>query len=423
MTDYDIVICGAGPGGLVLAATLGRRGLRVLVCEKQKQPVEQYKGEVLQPRSQQILQELGLLGRLTSAGVVHADELECRDASGTRLVALDYARLSTPFNRVSVHYYHEIQQTLANELPPTVRLEYGSGVQELVRGERGRVIGVRIGNAGDEPRTVYAALVVGADGQGSRCRTLAGLETGKVSRYEHDLFGFDFPDEGSLPARLTAYVTTDGLRLLYPMPHGRGRLYVQVPIGASRDIRRAGLNEWLVSVSDAVPDLRDVVATLIRSDELKAQTLPARRCIAPAWWTPGLVIIGDAAHSVHPMAGQGMNSAIADAAALAETLTETDWGAGTVPDALLAEYERSRRPGLQYISQISHHLSMAFTSTSPTLQAISKRMMLRNEHNIRLQHILTYNMSGLGLRPMTFRDRFYQLGVLSDPRANTVSLT
>lgn len=418
MSDYDVVICGAGPAGLTLAAALGRQGRRVLVVEKQHETADVFKGEILQPRSQVILDELGLLVPLQATAGVRAGTLECLDARGIPLMELDYGRLDSPYNHLSVHYYRDIQQAFETRLGERVEVMRGAKVTELLRSPSGRINGVR---AYRDRRyfTVSARLVVGCEGEASVCRSQAGLSRGRVRRYGHDLLGFDIHNPPPLPSRLTAYVTREGLRLVYPMPRGRARLYVQIPSGGARDIRRAGLADWLSTLARSTPPLRDVVEA-VRENPGSAQPLPARRWTAPAWSVPGMAVAGDAAHGVHPMAGQGMNAAIADVRALSECLAAVpDLAASGLVDRALWAYEGRRRPELACVARMSHSLAVAFTQTSGPVQALSRRLMRGSADNHRMKDILVLNMSGLGPQPFTLRDRLYQLGTLRDPDGST----
>jgi 2-polyprenyl-6-methoxyphenol hydroxylase-like FAD-dependent oxidoreductase len=160
VTDYDAVVSGAGPAGLVLAAALGGQGRRVLLVEKRPSPAQLYKGEALQPGSQQILAGLGLLKPAQQAGHLRAGNLQCADAAGRRLVALDYTRLDTPYNCLSVHYYHELCAALAANLPTAVELVQGMRSTGLLNDRRGRVVGIRTSRG-----EVSAALTVGCEGQ------------------------------------------------------------------------------------------------------------------------------------------------------------------------------------------------------------------------------------------------------------------
>jgi 2-polyprenyl-6-methoxyphenol hydroxylase-like FAD-dependent oxidoreductase len=115
-----------------------------------------------------------------------------------------------------VHYYRELREALAAHLPSTVELVRGVRAAGLVRDRTGRVCGVRTAQRG-RPDVVTAGLTVGCEGPGSPSRKDAGLSTGQVRRYPHDLFGFDVLHPPPLSPYLTAFVTRAGLRLVYPM--------------------------------------------------------------------------------------------------------------------------------------------------------------------------------------------------------------
>ena len=421
MDDFDVVVCGAGAGGLALAAALGRRDLRVLVVDKQRRQAAIHKGELLQPRSVQILEELGALDALRARGAIEADALECRTASGALLVTLDYRLLPGPYNAALVHYYSDIKAALATAAGDRVEVRGGTAVAGLLRTRDGRVRGVRVTQDGRE-HEITSALTVGADGRSSIVRKEAGISA-EATKYEHGLLAFDIRDAPQLPARITALLTRDGLRLLYPMPHGRARLYVQLPPGGYASVKR-GMTAWLDELIERTPALAPVAAALRASSD-GAQLLPAWRMHADAWCAPGLALVGDAAHCVHPMAAQGMNATIGDARALADALAAVSRGrsldAGAL-DTALASYERERSDHLLYIARLSHNLARLFTDTSAASRLLYRRMLSRNLDNRRLQYVLTYNVSGLGVRRFTLRDRVYQFGLMRDPRAAELTL-
>jgi 2-polyprenyl-6-methoxyphenol hydroxylase-like FAD-dependent oxidoreductase len=220
---------------------------------------------------------------------------------------------------------------------------------------------------------------------------------------------------------VTAFLTREGVRLLYPLPGDRARLYVQVRSGEFNSIKRRGIDEWIAELLEAAPGLRRVAQPL-RASAAHVQLLSAWRLSAESWTRPGLALLGDAAHCVHPMAGQGMNAAIGDAWALTRALGEAAPLDAAGVDAALERYERERRPRLEYVSRLSHNLARVFTDTSPLARRLYGRMLRVNSANRRLQYILTYNVSGLGVRRFTRRDRLYQFGILSDPRAGEAGL-
>jgi len=147
------------------------------------------------------------------------------------------------------------------------------------------------------------------------------------------------------------------------------------------------------------------------------QIFSAWRYCAPTWTLPGLVLLGDAAHGVHPMAGQGMNSAIADAYTLTQVLQEksgNQFHDERLVDSAISHFERVRRAQFAPIAGLSHRMSLLYTATSPLVRSLAQRTVKVNRTNTYLLSRLTYNMSGLGFRPLSWLDRLHQFGVLPD---------
>ncbi|GAA4548934.1 FAD-dependent oxidoreductase [Amycolatopsis samaneae] len=410
MTRYDVVICGAGVGGLTLARALGIRGRRVLVLDKQLRNAEPYKGEVLQPHSLLVLEEMGLLPQVLGEAAL-VNRLVCAQPSGKLVCALDYRQLPRPYNQCRVHYYTGIIDLLARDLPTTVELRRGVTAKSLVV-EDDRVTGVRVTDGG-EAAVVRAGLVAAADGYASGLRGEAGIKV-EMDRYEHQVVAFDLTAPDLAPDAVT-YVTRHGIRLLYPMPGGRGRFYAQVPRGSFNKVGRAGFGDWVDWLLGTVPDLAPLGERL-RDGIGDARVLSARRFLSPVWHRPGFVLVGDAAHAVHPMAGQGMNAAIADGHGVARHLAGVDTSAPEEVDGAVACYVADRAAKMEFVGRFSHNFATLFTSTTWRERVLAQHILRRHRSNERLSFKVMYNLSGLGVLRFSTLDRLHQLG-LFDPRA------
>ena len=420
--EYDVLICGAGVGGLALAIALGQQGYRVLLVDKQSKETLVHRGEFLQPRTLQILQNWEVLSTLLAKGALRMREMRASTSRGVFLGQLNYELIPGPFNHGMVHYYHEIKASLYEAACSLVEVHHSTNCIDLRFNSSGEVIGARLlSERGEEE--IGARLTVAADGRTSHLRRWVGIPV-QMREYPHQLMGLDLEDVDHLEPVMNAFITKKGVRVLYPMPGKRARLYIQIRRGEFGKIKQQGMASWRTQLLQDTPALQ-VIADYLPKDFSSVQLQGAWNFTAPVWTRPRFALLGDAAHYVHPAAGQGMNAAIIDAWALASELKATGRGtplSGEEVAHVLAEYGRKRPPEFAFISRLCHGMALCCTATSPGLRAFLSWCMLLNRNNQRMQHITTYNMSGLGVRRFTRVERLYQLGLLPDPRASVVDM-
>ena len=407
----DVVVCGAGVGGLATAHALGALGLRVLVVDKQRAVRPIAKGEVFQPAASAALRAWGAERRLRERGALGLHRIVVRDQRGEPMLALDYRRLPGGGHELLTHDYPTILAALADGLGSNVELRRGVLAQEPLRDETGRVTGVRLKDGG-EYAEVPARLVVAADGVSSRLRRAAGIPVRRRD-YPHRLLGFELPAAGPPPPDFSAYVTDRGMRLCYPLPGDRVRLYLQVRPDELRGVADQELAAWCRAALAEVPTLRPLTDRVVASLRHR-QVLPVSRFIAPRLTAPGLVLVGETAHSVHPMAAQGMNTSVADAVCLGDELARAGELSATAVDAALLRYARRRMPDLVHTERMSHNATRMVTDTTWLGRRLGRRAARRTSANARLLHTVTANMSGIDARPLTTVDRLRQFGLLPD---------
>ncbi|MFL6117953.1 MAG: FAD-dependent oxidoreductase [Catenulispora sp.] len=410
----DVVVCGSGVAGLAAALALDRLGVDVCLLDKQVRPAPVWKGEVLQPGSLATLHDWDVLARLEDRSAVRLRRLVARSAAGAELLAMDFGLLGGERPWMLAHDYPTILDCLGRALSPAVRVLRGVLATDVLTDAEGRVRGVSARQGARELR-IRARLVVAADGMSSRLRKQSGIEVSPIA-YDHRLLSFELPGVPELHDEVSAHVTERGLVMVYPLPADRTRVYVQVGPEEVRGLSEQELRAWCEALVQQVPALGPLAKTLEANLE-RRQLLPVWRYRAPVLVRPGLVLAGEAAHVVHPLAAQGMNTSIADARALAARLAGTELADPVATDAALRGYERDRGGRISDVHTMSHNAARMMTSTSRVQRLLGRRALKGTAGHPRLRHLVTYNMSGLGMRPLTTLDRLVQLGALPDVRA------
>ncbi|GIJ43828.1 hypothetical protein Val02_07140 [Virgisporangium aliadipatigenens] len=372
----DVVVCGAGAAGLAAAHALGLLGLRVLVLERRTAPSGVAKGELLQPESIGALDGWGVLPALYDAGVGALARIRVRDPLGAPLLTLDYDTLGGAYRRIGCVPYPTLLRAFAERLAPTVELRRNVRVVEPLRNGGGRVNGVRVAD-GETIHDIPARLVVAADGVSSRLRT-ALLMPARRRRYDHSLLTLELRGAG-VAEEVSAHRTPRGLRLLYPLPDGRVRLYAQV----GRDEFRGGtgdLNAWADRLLADTPALAPLAGPL-REGLHRRQLFAVYRVDARALAAPGFVLVGEAAHAVHPVAAQGVSAALADAWALAAHLAAAGGIEAAAVDRALRGYAHERMTRHARTATLGHDLARMLTGTGGLPRLLGTRTLRRAATN------------------------------------------
>ncbi|WP_216329827.1 FAD-dependent oxidoreductase [Deinococcus aestuarii] len=327
--DFDAVVVGGGPVGLFLGCRLARRGLSFLVLEQREAPPPHSRAIGIHPPALELLGRLGLADRMVARGVLIRGAL-VRGERGV-LGELEFSGVS-PYPFILALPQRDTETLLEarlHELRPGT-LRRGVSVVDVDDGTSHATVTYR-DNAG-EVHQVRARFVVGADGHRSLVRQLAGIAYPGRPYQDRYLMG-DFEDTTTYGATAVIHVTQGGVVEAFPLPHGKRR--------------------WVVR---SEPGLREGAEDLCRLIHTRTGLhVPASTCsmlspfgvgrhLATRFVKGRVVLVGDAAHEVSPIGGQGMNLGLLDAAALAGALEQEVRGEGSSRSPLLA-YQRQRRRG------------------------------------------------------------------------------
>lgn len=341
------VVVGGGIGGVAAAVALHQRGWRVEVLERAAMFGEIGAGLSLWPNALQALDALGLADRVVAAGAIETGG-GARDRAGRWLSRADNAGIAIRHGwpLVMVHRA-ELLRTLVEALPPQSLLP-GTAMRTVRTDGAGAVVEHRHG-------TTRVDLVVGADGLRSDLRRQLWPEAAPPRHAGYTAWRM-VTEPLAAPPTEGALFWGRGERIGFAALPG-DRCYC---FAATRRVQpdveafRRRFRDWPAPVPDllaAVPDGR-----VLRHDVYRLPPLST--------YVRGRVaLVGDAAHAMDPMLGQGACQALEDAVTLAACVDD-----GVPIDRALARYDRLRRPRTQRIVRRSTRLgAMALWSWAPAV--------------------------------------------------------
>lgn len=339
--DCDVLICGLGPVGQLLALLLGQAGVSVLAVDQASEPCELPRAAVIDDEVLRIFQAAGVDRQILAASQ-RQEEVSFVTGNGRRrrlLRPVEGSHGHPPL--VSIHQ-PSIERTLIEALAEqeSARAEWGRRLERLDQGPDGVAALVSRGDGRSE--TVRARWAIGCDGGGSWVRQLLGIEFG----------GSTFRQRW-----LVVDALVDRPLARVPHPHFFGewrRPTVSLPMSPGRHRW-----EWMLHPGEDPEPFLDPAAVRRRIDRwLDGETATVERAVVytfhartAARWREGRVLLaGDAAHLTPPFAGQGFSSGARDAANLAWKLAAVLAGA---PLALLDTYELERRPHVEAMQRLA----------------------------------------------------------------------
>lgn len=322
--------------GAVLAVALERAGFRVALVEARRPPAFDAVGDydlrvsAVAPGPRRLLDNLGLWESIAARRVSPYRGMRVWDAGGRALLEFEHTALGLP-ELGHIVENHLIVDAAWNALG-SVSVFCPAMLAKLTANARAATVEL------DDGRRLSAALVVGAEGANSTVRRLAGIPTVGWSYHQRCTVGTVTPGK---PHRAIAWqrFTPTGPVAFLPLADGRCSLawHADDPLADElAELDDADFCQRLTQASGGV--LGEIRAVGARA------AFPLRLLHAVDYVRERIALVGDAAHVVHPMAGQGVNLGLLDAAALAEVLARgRDQGRDPGEGALLRRYQRARK--------------------------------------------------------------------------------
>ena len=335
---YDVLIVGGGMVGAALACALGNSSLKVAVLDRAPPaaPDKDYDQRVsaITLASQTFFENVGAWAGMARRRVSPVREMQVWSDGGSGAIHFNAAEIGEPClawiieNRV-------IQAALIERLHQFTNVHYLCPVEvaDITLADNGAAITLKDG------RLLQARLLVGADGAESEVRRAAGIETQSLNLNQKGIVATVTTEKPHEATARQRFLTTGPMAFL-PLndPHTCSIVW-------SADTGRA---DQLLALDDAgfISELQQAFGSSLG----KIQTIglragfPLALSHANAYTAPHLALVGDAAHTVHPLAGQGVNLGFLDAATLAEVLLEAVANQRNIgTHAVLRRYERWRK--------------------------------------------------------------------------------
>ena len=303
-------IAGGGPAGMMLGLLLAREGIRVVVLEKHSDFLRDFRGDTVHPSTLQVLDDIGLISRFLALPHSEVYRLAPPVAPGSSAM-IDLRELDVRYPFIAFIPQWDLLNLMAEEgkRHPSFQLLMEAEVESLIS-ENGEVKGLRYRSQG-EMHEVRAVLTVGADGRTSAVREAAGLELA-TSSPPLDVLWFRISRRSSDPDGVLGKGGGGQFGILL----NRGdywQVAFVIPKGAGDAIRAEGIEAFRQRAAKLAPEYAERMVEIKSWDDVKLLSVRADR--VRRWWKPGLLVIGDAAHAMSPVAGVGINLAIQDAVA------------------------------------------------------------------------------------------------------------
>jgi 2-polyprenyl-6-methoxyphenol hydroxylase-like FAD-dependent oxidoreductase len=371
----NVCIVGGGPGGAMLAMLLARAGIQVTLLEKSPSNKRHFRGESISPDSVAILEELKIMPYIEKHGYLQTKQMQIFENRKCLLnVNFDQFNYEKKF---SIDIPQSVLiSSLIQEAKKYENFTYLSGVScdSLIK-EGDSIKGVNA-SKNDEKIKILSSIVVGADGRYGKVRKFANLSA-TIKPVSRDIIWFMVtkPIDWGEVAKVS--MIKDQHIIALPTYPNFLRLGLNIPHGQFKKIRQNEISYLHNIVAKIEPSLTEIVKSEIKS-WADTTLLDIFTLQAPCWAIDGLVLIGDAAHTLTPVLGQGVNQAIKDAFMISpiierEIKKQND---GIILSSVFTKFIQQRKKEVEFIHKFQVRQEKMLSKSS-FLQTSIRRVFYR----------------------------------------------
>lgn len=357
-TMHDVAVIGGGAVGSAFALALARAGLDVLLVDRNEvtppsvhEPLD-LRVSALSPASERILAALGVWQSIETVRASPYRRMEVWDVAGFGVLTFESSVLGEP------RLGHIVENRLVQGVLRVDLLRHSKVTVCCPASLESFEIGEESAKLELDDGTVHETrLLVGADGGRSRVRELAEIPVTSWEYGQHALVCHVATSDSHNETCYQRFLPAGPLAFL-PLRDGRSSIVWSTTPEEAQSLSEMSDDEFIEALEEAMQHRLGRVSGISERVTFPLRYLHARRYVGER-----LALIGDSAHVVHPLAGQGVNLGFMDAAALAEVVVKAhrdkrDFGR----DSELRRYERWRKGDNQIMANTLNSLKYMFSS-------------------------------------------------------------
>jgi ubiquinone biosynthesis UbiH/UbiF/VisC/COQ6 family hydroxylase len=359
---FDAAVVGPGVAGLATALSLAQQGLKVALIGPRPRihrpsPEAPWDARIyaLAPGGAALLERLGVWGRVDAERVCPVERMRVFGDAGDELTFDAYA--ATVERLATIVEESELARVLdaaCDYQPAITRVD--AAFQGLDTASGAAVLQLADG------RGVVAALLVGADGANSAVRAAAGINA-ELKPYRQTALVANFECERPHLNTAWQWFTDEGIVALLPMPGDRVSLVWSAPDALAPQLQALDPPAFAERVAERARQVTGSLTLLGAVHAFPLRLLTVGRLVGPA-----LALVGDAAHVVHPLAGQGLSLGLQDVDALWEAVGGREPFRACGDPAVLRRYERARAEAIGLMRFATDGLARLFAVDDPLVR-------------------------------------------------------
>lgn len=372
-SSFDVAICGAGPGGAALASILASRGIKTALLERQSDFSKEFRGEGVMPSGYEALKDIGFDLEKINIPVQKNSAINAY-YHGEHLMDVE-----PPFEDAFVRWVSQpaLLECIisSNQENKNFNFFRGHRVHDAIY-EDGRVRGLRVANT-EMQFDITAKVIIGFDGRASTLRRKLDFDTIDFKQIVDVVwFKVPYPYEFLKPGTAFVNFVPGGFMVCPACYDDALQVGWIINKGSYREIRKLEEEAWISEIQKVCPmkfshHLEKYKGKITNKFVLDVSI---ERCLG--WSKKGVLLLGDAAHTMSPVGAQGINIALRDAIVAANHLVpifSKDFSDADL-DSIYKKIEKERLPEIKKVQNFQKRPTTAFKKQNPMVMLLVKNL-------------------------------------------------